>query len=113
MLILDLFNNIICLCKSIFVGSSSNFLYIASNILSLISLAAALVNVTINILSISTLSFITLFIILSTKLSNFFDRAKFPPLSFYLVQIKFRFVYFDFFMTKQKSQAENTTWLLF
>ena len=52
-------------------GSSSIFLYIAFNTLSLISDAAAFVNVTTNNLSISMFSFIILFIILSTNTAVF------------------------------------------
>ena len=69
--ILARFNRVICLCNLSFSGSSSIFLYNASNILSLISAAAAFVNVTTNILSISMPSFITLFIILSTSTAVF------------------------------------------
>ena len=65
--ILALFSKVICLCKFVESGFSSSFLYIASRILSLISLAAAFVNVTTKILSISTPSLITLLIIRSTK----------------------------------------------
>jgi len=69
--ILALFNKIICFCNFSFSGSSSIFLYIAFNTLSLISDAAAFVNVTTNNLSISMFSFIILFIILSTNTAVF------------------------------------------
>ena len=69
--ILAIFNKVICLCKFSFSGSSSSFLYIASNTLSLISEAAAFVKVTTSNLFISIFSFIALFIILSTNTAVF------------------------------------------
>src|SRR5699024_10064120 len=69
--ILDLFNKVTCLCNLSSAGFSSIFLYIAFNTLSLISEAAEFVNVTTKSLSISTFSFIILFIILSTNTAVF------------------------------------------
>ena len=69
--IFALFKSNICFCKFSFSGFSFNFLYIASSTLCFISDAAAFVNVTTNNLSMSTLSFIILFIILSTKTAVF------------------------------------------
>ena len=69
--ILALFSKVTCLCSLSSSGFSSIFLYIAFNTLSLISDAAAFVNVTTNNLSISMFSLIILFIILSTNTAVF------------------------------------------